>query len=263
MPNASGAADWGHYWQLLRELSWTEFKLRDQGTFLGFLWTLLYPALLLGVLYSLFVKWMGQFVDQYAAYLLIGLLFWNFFQKATTCALSSFARRRHLLQNFKFPREIVVLSAIAAILYSFLLELGVLLAFLVCIGVHPQISWLLLPVLVGAILILTAGVSMFLPILAAEYQDLERIWDIGTMALFYLTPVFYPLQIISQGRRAWLMLNPVTQVLISARDCLLAGRISNPAGLTAVVIGSAALFALGLFCLRRCEYHVMDRLMEQ
>ena len=250
------------YFNLLREIGWTEFKLRDQGTLLGFLWTILYPALMFTVLYTVFVKWMGQFVDNYGAYLLIGLLFWNFFQKSTSSALTSLIRRYSIIRNFKFPREIIVFSTLFAILCSFLLEIGVLLVFLPFIGVAPRTSWLLLPVLLGATLLLTTGISLFLPLLAAEYRDMERIWEVVTMALFYLTPVFYPLKIINPKFGTLLRLNPVTQIIIAARGCLIDGRIPNAVPLAAVIFGSGLFVAAGVLLLRRREYQIMDRMME-
>ncbi|OGR41410.1 MAG: hypothetical protein A2X35_10400 [Elusimicrobia bacterium GWA2_61_42] len=250
------------YFTLLREMAGTEFKLRDQGTFLGFLWTLLYPALMFAVLYVVFVKWMGHLVENYGAYLLIGLLFWNFFQKSTSSALTSLVRRYSIIRNFKFPREIIVFSTVSAVLYSFLLEVGVLLFFLPFIGVAPKVSWLLLPLLLATMVLLSAGISLFLPILAAEYRDLERIWEVLTMTMFYITPVFYPMSVISEHLRPMLYLNPVTHILIAARGCLIDGRIANVGAVVSVALGSAVLFALGVLALRRCESHVMDKLME-
>ncbi|MCM2267712.1 MAG: ABC transporter permease [Elusimicrobiales bacterium] len=252
----------GAYLDLLREMAGTEFRLRDQGTFLGFLWTLLYPALMFAVLYVVFVKWMGHLVENYGAYLLIGLLFWNFFQKSTSSALTSLARRYSILRNFRFPREIVVFSTVAAVLYSFLLETAVLLVFLPFIGVLPKPAWLLLPFIVATLLLLAAGVSLLLPILAAEYRDMERIWEVLMMTMFYVTPVFYPLSVIGEHLRPMLYLNPVTHIIIAARGCLIDGALPNPGALAGVALFSALLFGAGMLALRKFEYRIMDKLME-
>jgi len=247
---------------LLRQMTWMEFKIRDQGTLLGFLWTLLYPILMFIVLYALFIRWMGKFVDQYAAYLLIGLVVWNFFHKATSSALMSFHRRRTLAQNFKFPKEIILFSAIGAVLISFLMELLVLLCFLIPLGVYPKLAWLLLPVPLAVLLLFTTAFSMFLPVLAVEYQDMERIWEVLSLALFYLTPIFYPLDIIGEGRRGLLNLNPVTQIMTAVRGCLIDGSLPNPGGLAAVAAAAVILFAAGWMLLRYLEFHIVDKIME-
>ena len=101
-----------------------------------------------------------------------------------------------------------------------------------------------------------------MPLLAAEYRDLERIWEVLTMIMFYTTPVFFPLSVIGPHIRPLLLLNPITQILIAARGCLIDGSIPNVLPLAAVMAGSGLLFAAGVFMFRRLEYHLMDRLME-
>jgi ABC-type polysaccharide/polyol phosphate export permease len=247
---------------LLGELAWTEFKLTDQGTLLGFLWTLLYPALMFAVLYALFIKWLGRFVDRYAAYLLVGLVFWNFFQRATSLGLSSLTRRSALVQNFKVPLEDLVLSSVAAAFLSFLLELAVLGAFLAALGCPPSWSWLTAGGHALALLLLAYGASLFLARLAVEFQDVQRIWDVLSTALFYLTPVFYPLDIISPSKRAVLLLNPLARVLVSVRGCLIDGRAPGAAGFVALLLASGLLVAAGTLFLRRGGAKISDELMK-
>ena len=112
------------YLELLWSLTWTDFKLRDQGSVLGFLWTLLHPALIFTVLYLLFTKWMGRLVDGFAAYLLIGIVQYQFFEKSTSYALTSLRRKTLLVRNFKFPREILVFASVGSVFISYLLEMA-------------------------------------------------------------------------------------------------------------------------------------------
>jgi ABC-type polysaccharide/polyol phosphate export permease len=250
------------YWSLFWELTSVQMKLRDQGSLLGFIWTLLHPLLMFIVLYALFIKWVGRFVNQYAAYLLIGLVFWNFFQKATTVAMSSLRSFEGIILNFKFPREIIVLSSIGAVLWSTILELGILFVGLVLIGVPLHWTWLFVTVVLALEVAFVTGLSMILAVLAVEYQDMERIWDVLSMALFYLTPVFYPMAIISEPRRHLLFLNPVTQVLIAARGCILDGRLPQIGGFFATSTLGVFSVAAGVYLLRRCEGRLADKLFE-
>ncbi|MBI3547480.1 MAG: ABC transporter permease [Elusimicrobia bacterium] len=249
------------YSYLFWELTRVEFKLRDQGTLFGFLWTLLHPAFMFVVLYMLFIKWLGRFVDQYAAYLLIGLVLWNFFQKSTSLGLSSLKRRAALLRNYNFPREIVVLSAVMAVFVSAVLEMAVLVPFLLLLGVRPSWYWLFCPLLVGLLLAIATALSLFLSVLAAEFHDMERIWDVLTTALFYLTPVFYPLTIVGGWKRTALEYNPLTVVMTNLRRCVLEG--SAPAlGEIFVVAGVSAMGVwAGLRFLRHRENRFVDELI--
>ncbi|MDD5628085.1 MAG: ABC transporter permease [Elusimicrobia bacterium] len=250
------------FWRLLRELTWVEFKLREQGTVLGFLWTLLYPLLMFIVLYLLFVRWLGKFVDMYAAYLLIGIVLWNFFQRTTCLALTSFSRRRSLIKNYKFPREIILFSTIGSTLIPFVVELVLLLGFVLAFRVEPKLTWLFLPAVIAVQIVFVTGVSFFLPLIAAEYRDIERIWEVLTMALFYVTPVFYPLSIISEGKRTLLLYNPITQILIAARGCLIDGTIPLWPSFAVPLLEGLLLCAAGYYLMRRYEYHLVDRMME-
>jgi ABC-type polysaccharide/polyol phosphate export permease len=201
-------------------------------------------------------------VDQYAAYLLIGLVLWNFFQRATSMALTSFTRRRALIKNFKFPREIILFSTIGSALIPFVVEMALLLVFILIFQVPPRLTWLFLPVVLAVQLLFVTGVSFFLPIIAAEYRDMERIWEVLTMALFYVTPVFYPLSIISAGKRTILLYNPITQILIAARGCLIDGQILFWPAFAVPFLEGLLLCAVGFYLMRRFEYHIVDRMME-
>jgi len=249
------------YWYLLGEMTRVEFKLRDQGTLFGFLWTLLQPTLMFVVLYMLFIKWLGHFVSQYGAYLLIGLVLWNFFQKATSMGLSSLKRRTSLIRNYRFPREIVVFSAVLSVFVSSLLEMLILLPFLFLLGVRPNLAWLWIPLIVVILLAFVISVALFLAVFAAEFHDMERIWEVVTTALFYLTPIFYPLTIVGGWKRRLLSLNPLTIIIMNARACLIDGLTPRPYASLAVIFLTAIAFAGGVAFLRRCEHRFADTLI--
>lgn len=242
-------------------LTLTEFKLKDQGTFLGFLWTLLHPALTFAILYFLFTKWMGKFVDQYAAYLIVGVVQWQFFEKATSSALPVLKRSSSLIKNFKFPVQILVFSSVGAVFLCYLLEMAILLAFLLLTGIRPSANWLLLPGLMLFYLVLTLGVSLALSLLALEYQDLERIWAIVLSTGFFLTPVFYPLSVLSKGRRNLLMFNPMVHVIDVFRHSLLQSSVSSWTGVFIIGLGGIILSFLALSTFKRCGAHCIDRII--
>ena len=249
------------YWPLLREMTRSEILLRDQGSLLGFLWTLLHPALMFTVLYALFSKWVGKYVEQYVAYLLVGIVLWNFFQKSTTYALGSFKRNRGTLMNYRFPREIVVLSSVGAVVWSSAMETAVLLGALLLLGQPPRWGWLLLPAVFALELAMATGTALFLAVLAAEYQDVERIWDVLSSAFFYLTPVFYPLSILSPSKRRLMELNPLAQILAASRACIIGSPAPSVTESAAVAAAGMLLVAAGLAVLRRRQFKIMDKLL--
>lgn len=251
------------YWSLVWELTRTEFKLRDQGTILGFLWTLLHPALIFVVLYSLFIKWLGHHTDSYAAYLLIGLVQWQFFEKSTTLGLTSLRRKASLIRNYDFAREIVVLAAVGSVFLSYLLEMAVMIIILVAAGLPPGASWLLLPALMAASLLFALGTSLILALGSVEFQDLERIWGILTTAGFYATPIFYPLKIVSAEHQWVMRLNPLVYLLEGVRGCILPGVAVPWLGLAVVIVLAGGATAASITLFHRGSGWISDRMASQ
>jgi len=243
----------------LLALARVEWRLRQQSTFLGFLWTLLNPALMFSVLYGLFVKWLGRGQSDYAFFLLIGIVEWNFFASATSTALSALLRRGHLMANYPLRPEIPVLASVLSVYFSHLLELAAMAALLGFFRGGISSSWLWLVPLDIAYLGLAAGIGALLSGLFVFYSDLERIWGIILMAGFFLTPVFYPLSVLAPEKSFLLSFSPLTAVIESARLAL-AGSAPGAAALTCVFLWAAAAFASGLAFLRSQRAAIGDAL---
>lgn len=243
----------------LLALTRAEWRLRQQSTFLGFLWTLLNPALMFAVLYGLFVKWLGQAQAEYASFLLIGIVQWNFFASATSYALSSLLRRSALLKNYPLPLEVPALAAVLSVYFSHLLELASMAAILLLMGARPTPAWLwLIPIDLGYLL-LAAGAGLLLSGLFAFYTDLERIWGIILTAGFFLTPVFYPLAVLAPEKARLLGFSPLTGVIEASRSALL-GLAPLTGALSLTWLWGAGAVAAGLLFLRLRRRAIGDAL---
>ncbi len=233
----------------LLALAGVEWRLRQQSTFLGFLWTLLNPALMFAVLYGLFVKWLGRAQGDYAVFLLIGIVEWNFFSSATSYALYGLIRRGPLLKNYPLAPEIPVLASVLSVYFSHLLELAAMAFMLAFLQGGLSVSWFWLIAIDLAYLALAAGTGLVLAGLFVFYSDLERIWTIMLSAGFFLTPVFYPLSVIAPEKSRLLAFSPLTAVLESARR-VLAGSAPLPGEAACAFLWAAAALAAGLAFLR-------------
>ena len=210
------------YWFIARELTVSAFKLRDQGTMLGFLWTLLQPLAMLSVLYWLFRKQVGGTIEHYGLYLLIGIVLWTFFASATAKGLSSLVARRDLIDAVTFPRELIVLSSVLTVVFSSTLEFLVVLLFAIGSGAGVSTAWLALPVVVLVEGLLAVGCALLLAPWYVYARDLDNIWNILLRIGFFTTPVFYfPERFLSPEDHRIYMLNPVTQIMTFARQILL------------------------------------------
>lgn len=248
-----------HAWDLLWVLARTEFRLRDQGSFLGLLWTLLYPVLHFLILRTVFVSWMGNRVEGYSAYLLVGVVQWHFFSSATSYGLSSLRRRAGLLHNYVFPRSLVVLASVLSVFLGHLLEWAVFLPVLVWLGAAPSASWLALPALILVSLLLSLALALPLSLCAVEFQDAEHLWRLALFCGFFTAPVFYSLDAVEAA--PWLVaLNPMTPVLETTRWALLGRPEPRAAAVAAVAAASGALLCAGGWAFARWSGRAAEKL---
>jgi len=205
---------------LLRELVSTDFKLRYQGSVLGYGWSLLKPLMLFVILYIVFVYFLkiGQDVEHFPVYLLLGIVLWNFFTEITSQGLSSIVGRGDLIRKIKIPRWIIVFSSSVSAVINLLLNLVVVAVFLVVNGVHLTASAFLLPLNILEIYFFALGISLFLAAAYVKFRDISYIWEIVLQAGFYATPILYPLSMITiEIVQKILILNPVAQAIQYAR----------------------------------------------
>ncbi|MBI5211582.1 MAG: ABC transporter permease [Elusimicrobia bacterium] len=250
----------GYQWDLFWMLARTEFRLRDQGTWVGFLWTLLHPLFIFLILHLLFTRWMGSRVEHYAAFLLIGIVQWNFFATATTGGLTSLRRKAGLIAHYAFPRVNIVLSSVFAVLLSHLLEWAVLLAALLALGVRPAPAWLLLPGVVLVELALAAGLSCLLSVLAVHVRDLDHVWGIVLYGLFFMTPVFYAPDMVGAAGQRVIAANPLAAIIGATRALVMGGGAPAAPGLLPVSLGAGMLLVAGLLLYPRLTRGIAERL---
>jgi ABC-2 type transport system permease protein len=205
---------------LLSELVRTDFKLRYQGSVLGYAWSLLRPLLLFLILYVVFVKFLkiGHSVPHYPIYLLLGIVLWNFFNEMTVMSLGSIVGRSDLIRKISIPRWIVVFSSSISALINLGLNLIVVAIFMLVnhVGLLETAIWL--PLILLEIYMLALGLSLFLSAAFVKFRDVGYIWEVVMQAGFYLTPILYPLsQITNLTFQKIILLNPMAQAIQDAR----------------------------------------------
>jgi ABC-2 type transport system permease protein len=191
-PSALGS-DPRRFWNLTVMLAATDFKLRYFGSVLGYLWSLLRPLGIFGVMYVLFavVLKVGHGIRNYPGYLLTALVLWQYFGEGSSLGMRSLLDRENLLRKVRFPSMVVPLAVSVTTLYSLLLNLIAVFVFLLVLGITPRLSWLELVPMIGLLFILVTGISMLLSPLFIKYRDIGQIWDILLQAGFYASPIFY------------------------------------------------------------------------
>jgi ABC-2 type transport system permease protein len=205
---------------LLKQLVKTDFKLRYQGSVLGYAWSLLRPLLLFLILYVVFVRMihLGSGVPHDPVYLLLGIVIWNFFLEMTTRSVTAIADRGDLIRKIRIPRWVIILSSSLSALINFLLNLIVVVAFLIFNHVDLLRTTLWLPLILAEVYIFALGLSLFLSAAYVKYRDIGYIWEVILQAAFYLTPILYPISLITNHTlQKLIFLNPMAQTIQDAR----------------------------------------------
>jgi ABC-2 type transport system permease protein len=205
--------------ELLYLIAVTEFKRSYLGTALGYLWSIARPLLLFAVLLVVFTEAfdLGERVTQYPVLLLFNLVLFGFFQEATTLAVPSIVGQESIVRKTQFPRLVIPLAVVLTSAFNLGVNLVVVLGFLLVSGVTPAWSWLLFPLVVVAIVVFAAAVAMLLSALYPRFRDAAIIWSVASTALFYATPVLYPLELVPGTVGRLLALNPLSPLFETAR----------------------------------------------
>jgi ABC-2 type transport system permease protein len=236
-------------WELLVLLAGQEWRRSWFGTALGPLWVVCRPLLLFAILLVVFTKAfrLPADVEHYPVLLLLGIVLFGFFQEATTGAVNSIVAQEQVVRKTQFPRAVIPLALVLKAGLDLAANLTVVAVFAVASGVEVRWTWLLLPVLVLALAGLTAAVSLLVAALQPRHRDTAILWGVAVTALFYATPVLYPLEVLGEGLRQVLVLNPLAPVFAQARVWLIDAGAPGPAELAgggARLLVPAALYAL-------------------
>ena len=218
-----------HYAMVVfKELVKTDFQLRYQGSFLGMVWSVLKPLMLFAVMYVVFVKFL-KFSDGTPTFpisLLCGTCLWSFFSESTSMGMRAIVDRGDLLRKIHFPNYIIVASTTMGSMIS----LGINLVVVILFGffAHAHYTWriLLVPLSIIQLYFLGLGVALLLGSLYVYFRDVAHIWEVVLQAMFYATPIIYPISMVAQNKEfSWaadiLMLNPTTQTIMDIRHNLL------------------------------------------
>lgn len=214
---------------LLKQLVKTDFKLRYQGSVLGYLWSLLRPLSLFTILYMVFVNFLklDSGTPYYASYLLLGIVLWNFFAEITVGSVGSIVGKGDLLRKINFPRYVIVLASSVSAFINLLFNMIVIGILMAIQHVDISIYALLAPLLLIELYLFALGLAFLLSALYVKLRDLNYIWEVIMQAGFYATPIIYPFSKIlleNETVAKILIMNPVAQIIQDMRYILITQR---------------------------------------
>ncbi len=235
---------WRRFYDITVALAVTEFKIRYFGSVLGYLWSLMRPLMVFGVLYVVFthIVRFGGDIEHYPLKLLLAIVLWSFFSEATGQALGSLVAREGLLRKVPFPPAVIPLSVTLTSAFNLGLNLLVVLAFVLVTGIEPAASWLELLPLLALLIVFTVATSMLLAVLYVPFRDMAPIWEVVSQMLFWGTPIIYVIETVPESVRELMMANPLAAIIEQARHAV----IDPSAPTAAASIGGTAKLLIPL-----------------
>ena len=207
---------------LLKQLVKSDFKLRYQGSVLGYLWSLLRPLAIFLIMYVVFLKFLrfDYGVPHSTVYLLLGIVLWNFFTEVTSTGLSAIVGKGDLLRKINFPKYVVVLAVSFSALINLVLNFVVIGVFMIAnhVDIGPRI--LLAIPLLAELFIIALAIAFILSAVFVKLRDMSYIWEVILQGAFYATPIFYPLILVPEKFAKFMMLNPIAQIIQDLRHVI-------------------------------------------
>ena len=276
------ARDLLRYRELAANLVRKELRVKYKNSFLGFLWSMLNPALLLVIYWIVFTKFLGQTTPSFPIFLLSGLLAWNLFSMSLGSAVASLIGNANLVTKVYFPREVLPLSAIGAALMHFFFQLAVLALAIAALRYPISLEAIgLVPAALAVELLLLAGLCLIVSVMNVYFRDVQHLLEVGLLAWFWMTPIVYPIGFLQRNigpRWNLALLNPMTSIALAfqrgiygkvtpvdakgqAHSVLVAAPISwYLRNLVVVAVAASVLLALAWTLFRRLESRLAEEL---
>ena len=245
------------FWQykdLLKLLVERDIKLKYRRSFLGYLWSILNPLMIMIVMTIVFSTMFNGNIENFPVYLFCGQLLFSFMNSSTSQAIFSITGNSALLKKTYVPKYIFTISKITSGTVDLLLSLGALLIVMLVTGTRFAWCALLFPFIILQLYVFCIGLGLFLSQVNVFFRDIQYIYNAVMTAWMYLTPIFYPLEMLPE----WLVwcikhLNPMYFYVGQFRDLIHAGRMPGVTIITAGVVAALVMLILGIWSFSKSE----------
>ena len=247
------------YYQKLRgvcglglQLAKVDFKLKNEGSFVGIFWYLLNPVIMFFSMYAIFSGRLGNKIAYYPVYLILGIVMFNFFRNVTTESSNVIRNNGGIIKSINFPKESLVFGIILKNLFSHVFEILLIITVMIISGISV-LNILYYFIVLIFFIIFIFGFSLILSSLSVYFIDISNVWNYGVGILLLATPVFYAID--GQTRLLYLNLfNPVYYFITITRELIIYGKMPDAWLILGVIGYSVAFLLIGLFIFDRFKY---------
>lgn len=212
------------YNNLLRELVYRDIKVRYRRSFLGMLWTVLNPLLMMVVITIVFSTLFKQNIENFPIYYLAGTLVFSFNSETTSNALYSIIGNSALMKKVYIPKYLFPLSKTVSGLVNFGFSMIAMFIVMLILRVEFRATLLLIPIPLFYVFMFAAGSGLFLAAATVFFRDIANFYGVFVMAWTYFTPVFYPVSILPESAMSLMYLNPMYHYVDYMRKLILYGQ---------------------------------------
>ena len=242
------------YRDLLRLLVTKNIKLKYRRSWLGYVWSILNPLLIMVVMSIVFSTMFSRNIDNFPVYLFCGQLLFNFMNTSTSQSIYSITSNASLLKKTYLPKYLFTVARITSCLIDLLFSLGALV--IVLIVTQARITWcaLLFPLVLLQLYVFCVGLGLFLAQANVYFKDTQFIYNAVTTAWMYLTPIFYPIEALG-GQVQWMVkyLNPMYFYVGQFRDLVYANRLPGPVIVSAGCVAAVVMLCIGIWSFMRSK----------
>jgi lipopolysaccharide transport system permease protein len=234
------------YRSLIKNLVLKDLKLKYRGSVLGVIWSLLRPLMLIAV-YTVAFKFVVRIkMDNYAFFLLVGLLPWNFFSGAAMASTTSILDNANLIKKVYFPRETLPIATVLFNFAQYILALVVFIPIFFFMGAFP-LTWaaLLFFPLLALHLLFAVGTALCLSALTSSFRDVAHLTEVGLVLFFWVTPIIYPITMVPPKYQSLMKLSPLASFAVGYQDILFWGRIPELLVSSSILCWSMVVFFVG------------------
>lgn len=200
-----------------------DLRVRYRGSFLGYIWSMMNPMLYMGILSFVFSHLMRVQIENYAAFVLSGIMIWNLFNQSLGIGVNSILANGSLLRKVRVPASLFPASSVLSVLINFFLALGPFLIVSLIIGVKLSYWLLLLPLVLIPYILFIYGIALFIGTLNVRFRDIGHVMEPLLLMIFYGSPVIYQVSQLPAEYQVYAALNPLSHFLETIRGIMFFG----------------------------------------